>query len=156
MKMVRQCEHSLSFSKAVLVLTCLCALSSPNYVHPVTESDNQDGSGEDYTALDLGKQTVRNLKQLVGTTLDERTLEAFPIERDGRIERINIAKKIGISHSAEFGGQLLEMENVNMVNEIIKENPKTANIQILWQCSMEKVKNRLLSEHLSMYCMILI
>ena len=133
MKMVRQCEHSLSFSKAVLVLTCLCALSSPNYVHPVTESDNQDGSGEDYTALDLGKQTVRNLKQLVGTTLDERTLEAFPIERDGRIERINIAKRIGISHSAEFGGQLLEMENVNMVNEIIKENPKTANIQILWQ-----------------------
>ena len=135
MKMVQQCERSPSFSKAVLVLTCLCALSCPSFVHPVSKYDNQDGAGKDDTALDLGKPTpqVRNIKQLVEITLDERTLLAFPIERDGYIEWINIAKEIGISQSAEFGVQLFGMENVNMVDEIVTKYTVTANIHIFWE-----------------------
>ena len=133
--MIRQCEPSPSFSKAIFMLIFLCALSSPSYSHLVSEYNNQDGgSGDDITILDLGEQTpeVRNIKQLE-TTLDRRTLLEFPVKRDECVERINIAKEIGFSHSAEFGVQLLGMENVNIVNEIIKENPATANVQILWQ-----------------------
>ena len=136
MKMIRQCEPSPSFSKVIFMLIFLGALSSPSYNHPVSEYNNQDGgSGDDITILDLGDPTpkVRNIKQLVKTTLDRRTLLEFPVKGDGHIEWINIAKEIGFSHSAEFGVQLLGMENVNIVNEIIKENPATANVQILWK-----------------------
>jgi len=93
--MVRQYKRSLSFSTAIFAIVCLCAPSYPNYIHPVTECDNQDGSCKDVTALDLGEQSpqVRNLKQLVDITLDERTLLTFPVERDGHIERINLAKR---------------------------------------------------------------
>lgn len=135
--MVQQYKRSLSFSTAIFAIVCLCAPSSPNYIHPVTECDNQDGSCKDVTALDLGEQSpqVRNLKQLVDITLDERTLLTFPVERDGHIERINLAKEIGNNHvySTKFGFQLLGMEREKMIDKIIKENPKTANEQILWQ-----------------------
>ena len=78
MKMVQWCKHSLSFSKAIFVLMCLCALSSPNYVHPTTEFDNQAaGSCEDLPHLDLGEK-----KQLV-EKLDETTLKHFLLKGQG-------------------------------------------------------------------------
>ena len=128
MKMVQQYEQSLSFRKSIFVLTCLCALSYPNYIHPVSECDNQAaGSCEDLSHLDLGEK-----KQLV-EKLDERTLEAFPVERAGHIEWIDIAEEIGNNQSAEFGVQLLGMKRVEMIFEIIQENPETATVRILGQ-----------------------
>ena len=138
-KMVRQCGSSLSFSKAVLVLMCLCAQSSPNYVYPATEHDNQ---GEDNTALDFHEQSsqVKNLKQLV-ETLDERTLENFPVQRDGHTELINIAEEIGNVDSAKFGFQLLGMDRVVRIDEIIHENRETAKSRILLEWLNGKSKN---------------
>ena len=138
-KMVRQCGSSLSFSKAVLVLMCLCAQSSPNYVYPATEHDNQ---GEDNTALDFREQSsqVKNLKQLV-ETLDERTLENFPVQRDGHTELINIAEEIGNVDSAKFGFQLLGMDRVVRIDEIIHENRETAKSRILLEWLNGKSKN---------------
>ena len=123
--MVQWCKHSLSFSKAIFVLMCLCALSSPNYVYPTTECDNQAaGSCEDLPHLDLGekKQSVEKL--------DETTLEAFPVKRAGGIEWINIAEEIGKSRTEKFGLYLLGTERVNMIDKI-KGNWETANAQIL-------------------------
>ena len=127
--MVRQCEISPSFSKAVFVLMCLCGQSSPTFV---TENDNQ---GEDSTALDFGVQSsqVRNLKQYVNLVLDERILEAFPVQRDGHIQMINIAKEIESVDSAKFGFALLGMEREQKIDEIIKKNSVTAKVRILWQ-----------------------
>ena len=138
-KMVQQCESSLSFSKAVLVLMCLCAQSSPNYVYPATEHDNQ---GENNTALDFREQSsqVKNLKQLV-ETLDERTLENFPVQRDGHTELINIAEEIGNVDSAKFGFQLLGMDRVVRIDEIIHENRETAKSRILLEWLNGKSKN---------------
>ena len=137
--MVRQCESSLSFSKAVLVLMCLCAQSSPNYVYPATERDNQ---GEDNTALDFHEQSsqVKNLKQMV-ETLDERTLENFPVQRDGHTELINIAEEIENVDSAKFGFQLLGMDRVVRIDEIIHENQETAKSRILLEWLNGKSKN---------------
>ena len=131
-KMVRQCEISPSFSKAVFVLMCLCAQSSPNYAYPVTKPDSQ---GEDNTALDFGEQSsqMRSLKKCAKPVLDERILEAFPVQRDGHIEKINVAKETENVDNAKFGFQLLGMEREKEIDEIINKSSVTAKVRILWQ-----------------------
>ena len=65
-------SHSLCFRQAIttVLLLCLCVLSSPNYVHSVTECDNQDGSCEDITAVDLGAFYVNITIYLICCTAD--------------------------------------------------------------------------------------
>ena len=128
MKMVLWCEHLLSSSKAILVLMCLCTLSSPNYIHPVSECGIKYGSCEDVTTLHLGEQ-----KQFVENSLDERTLEAFPVKRDGHIEKINIAKEIESVDSTKFGFALLGKERERTIDGIVHENPETAKTRIVLQ-----------------------
>jgi len=130
-------SHSLCFRQAIqtILLMCLYVLSSPNYVHPVADYDNQDGSFKNITAVDVGAQSlqVRNQKQLAKATLDNWTRLAFPVQKDGHFEWINIANEIGYNHSEEFGLQLLGPERESMIDEIIEKHPKTAIIRIHWK-----------------------
>lgn len=131
-------SHSLCFRQAIttVLLLCLCVLSSPNYLHSVTECDNQDGSCEDITAVDLGAQSlqVKNQKQLVKATLDNWTQLVFPVQRDGHFKWINIANEIGNNHSEEFGFYLLGPERKSLIYEIIEKYPKTCYFQNSYQC----------------------
>ena len=82
---------------------------------------------------------VRDMAKIV---LDERTFEKFPVQEDGYIGWINIAKSISYNHSRKFGVLLLGLERTLEVNEIVKENSDLAcEVILLKWLKMEGTKN---------------
>ena len=115
------------------VLTCLCVLPPSTCIcaHSVEKcTDDKSQPCETNTALDFTKESSLHLQQFP-VTLDTRTLQEFPVQRDGGIITINIAKEIGINQSEMFGLELLGMDRHNEIDIFINKNTETANIRIL-------------------------
>ena len=123
---------SLSFRKSTLfvVFVYLVALHFSNCD---VQCNKQAGPCEAITAL--GEQSdVKSLhKHWTNQELDESTLVAFPILRHGHLEVLNIPEEIWSNYSEQFGMELLGIEELEKIDEIIRNNPETANVRIFLQ-----------------------
>lgn len=114
------------------VLICFCALPLLNCVPPAVKCSRQGDPCEAITALESGEEShVRNLHQWMNITLDPNTLSAFPVLRSKDIVLIDIAKEIWSNHSETFGMELLGNEDLEKIDEIIHNNPESANVRII-------------------------
>ena len=108
----------LSLLQVVLSLTvCAC------------RSDDLKTALEDKNPATMEKGLLQWKKS--NFTLDEETVFAFPIDRDGKQYIIDIAKEIGTNRIEDFGRKLLGMELTNEIDNIIKEYPKSAYEHII-------------------------
>ena len=99
--------------QVTVVLLCLCVVMAS----PQNHSDMQ---------LFKGITQVRDLKEKQKWMLEDKTLQDFPIQKDGSIKWVNIYKAIHYNDIEDFGIQLLGLEKIREVYEIIKEHKETA------------------------------
>jgi Ran GTPase-activating protein (RanGAP) involved in mRNA processing and transport/DNA polymerase III delta prime subunit len=124
---------SISSHFTLSFILLLCYVPLPHSSHAAVQCDEEAELCGATTTVDQSDDVRDHLwQQWVNLTLDKITLVAFPVLRGERIEEVNIAEEIWANHSVKFGRRLLGFEE-HRVDEIVRNNPETANIQIISQ-----------------------
>lgn len=137
----------LNFRVTMIVVSCVIIVSCESKRHQDEEialnSHHQfPPMKNELTGVLRDNKEITEVKDLEKIVLDEQTLQNFPIQRDGHIKWIDIAKSISHSHIKKFGVLLLGLERTLQVNAIVEQNPELACEMILLKwLEMEGAKN---------------